>query len=171
MARWSRPKPPGRDAAGVCFTLPRSPDRRSRTGSRSRSMRQSDHSPLRRAGAGRESRDEERDGEPRSSGTDGVHGENTSWRVAGDSGPSTILPRSCSAGQVDWSRLRSAPSALADETPEPRLVEHDDPVPLFAQPLDLHRLQARVLAGGLLCVGAPATELIEENGPGPIPAS
>lgn len=47
-------------------------------------------------------------------------------------------------------------SALAHEAPEARLVEQRDLVPLLAQPLDFHQLQARIPAGGLQRIGPPA---------------
>src|SRR5262245_47357452 len=49
-------------------------------------------------------------------------------------------------------------SALAHEPPELPLVEERDPVPLVAEPLDLHELQPRVAPRGLPRVGAAADE-------------
>src|SRR4029453_12246620 len=57
----------------------------------------------------------------------------------------------------DWKVLRSGwPSPLSREPPEPCLVEQDDPMPLFAKPLDFHQLQAGVAARRLLDVGPAA---------------
>ena len=41
------------------------------------------------------------------------------------------------------------------QTPELRLVEQRDAVPLGAQSLDLHQLQASIAPGGLLGIGTP----------------